>query len=135
MSSQTQTMRAKAAAKGLNLSPNFGSLPARLNGMGGVAAAPGGRALGRLGTTDLDALGISPALYYGISYASSFLGGAGVGYVVARNGKGAVTGGLASSGFWAGVEGIRGARMSSPFITAGLLGVSGVSLWLAWKRK
>jgi|WetSurMetagenome_2_1015567.scaffolds.fasta_scaffold540175_1 hypothetical protein len=76
-----------------------------------------------------------PVTYVLGSYAGSWVGGAAVGYVVAKKGAGAVTGGLTTSGLWAFGEGIRGFRSSSGLVTAAFFGLSGLSLWLAWRRR
>jgi|KBSMisStandDraft_5_1062788.scaffolds.fasta_scaffold4003818_1 hypothetical protein len=76
----------------------------------------------------------SPVGYYLGAYAGSWVGGGAVGYVVARTGRGAATGGLAASGFWSFAEGVRGLR-SDPLISAGFLGLGAVSLFLAWRRR
>lgn len=72
--------------------------------------------------------------YYLSAYAGSWLGGGAVGYVVAKTGRGAATGGLAASGIWCFAEGVRGIR-SNTAISAGLLGISALSLFLAWRRR
>jgi hypothetical protein len=87
-----------------------------------------------LGDVSDSSIAWATAKYYGTGYAGSWLGGAGVGYVVARTGKGAATGGLAASGFWCLVEGLYGIRTNTG-ISVGLLGVSALSLFLAWRRR
>lgn len=67
-------------------------------------------------------------------YAGSWLGGLGVGYVVAKSGKGAITGGLTTSAMWSAATGIRNYETNHPAVTAGLFGISALSLYLAWTR-
>jgi len=76
----------------------------------------------------------SPWLYYAGAYGGSWFGGGAVGYMVAHKLDGAVTGGLAASGFWCFAEGLRGIR-SNTAVSVGLLTLSGLSLFLAWRRR
>jgi len=68
------------------------------------------------------------------SYAGSWGGGAGVGYIASRTPRGALRGGLAASGLWGVGEALYRAREREWWLTGMFVLLGAGSLAAAWKR-
>jgi len=69
------------------------------------------------------------------SYAGSWAGGAGVGYIVGRKGKDAFTGGVAASGIWGIGEAVSNFKVRPAWLSGLFLVLGGGSLYFAWARR
>lgn len=86
--------------------------------------------------TEPEALAVSPTewTYLLGSYAGSWGGGAGVGYIASRTPRGALRGGLAASGLWGVGEALYRARERKWWLTGMFVLLGAGSLAAAWKR-
>lgn len=76
-----------------------------------------------------------PVAYLFGSVVGAYAVGAGVGYIASNKTRGAVTGGIASSGVWAGATAINEFRVGQPILGSVLATLAAGALWFAWQRK
>jgi hypothetical protein len=69
------------------------------------------------------------------SYIGAWAGGAAVGYVVGKDQKSLVTGGLAASGVWGLGEAVAYTKEKKPWVLLGFAVLGATSLAVAWRRK
>jgi hypothetical protein len=95
------------------------------------------RAMARGGTGALGAVSEAPVnwAYLLGSYAGAWAGGAAVGYLVGRDTKAALTGGMAASGIWGVGDTLAYARARPPLLTALFAAAGAGSLAIAWYRR
>lgn len=104
-----------------------------------LGKTPHRRSLGRSSSSSLAGVGESlQGVDWGFllgSYAGAWVGGAAVGYVVGRNPRAAVTGGIAASGVWGVGETIAYARERNPLLSGLFVALGVGSLAFAWMRR